>query len=194
MPILISKYLHTFQVVRADVIKMSAAILSIFFAIAHLHAQQPPSREATIKAVFLFNFTQFVEWPSNAFGAAETPFVIGILGNDPFGSSIDEAVQGEKVKGHPLIIRRFQDVKEVKDCQLLYISLIDPDRIKELLTGLPGHFMLTVSDTYNFARLGGMIRFYTQDNKIKLQINPAAAKIANLTISSKLLRLADIVE
>jgi hypothetical protein len=156
-------------------------------------AQGPASREAAIKAVFLFNFTQFVEWPPQAFSNAATPFVIGVLGDDPFGSSLDETIEGEKVNGHKLVIQRFKDPKEIKSCHVLFFNLKDVD-YRELLGSLAGRNILTVSDSHNFMRQGGMVRFSTENNKIKLEINAEAAKQEGLVISSKLLRIATIFD
>jgi hypothetical protein len=152
---------------------------------------QAPVREYQVKAVFLYNFTQFVEWPPSAFNGTNAPFVIGILGPDPFGGFLDETVAGEKMNGHPMVVQRYTDLKDAMACHILFINL--PNQ-SEVLTGLNNRSTLTVSDKDNFARIGGMIRFFTEKNKIRLQINPSAAKAANLIISSKLLRVAEIIE
>lgn len=166
------------------------ALLFIIFSF-QLHAQT--SREYNIKAVFLYNFTQFINWPSNAFQDAEAPFVIGILGNDPFRTSLDKTVTNEKVKGRPIIIQRYQDVKEIKNCHILFINSKESRRLKEILSALPRKHILTVSDMPQFATAGGIIRFATKENKIRLQINLSTSKDADLSISSKLLQVADIV-
>jgi hypothetical protein len=83
---------------------------------------QSVSKEYEIKAVFLFNFTQFVSWPSSAFVNASSTMTIGILGDDPFGNSLEEAIRGEKANGRELVIRRFHQAEEIKDCQVLFIS------------------------------------------------------------------------
>src|SRR5688572_25985571 len=70
----------------------------------HADAQKPVLREQEVKAVFLFNFVQFVEWPQEAFPENQTPLVIGILGKDPFGKFLDETVKGEVINGHPLSV------------------------------------------------------------------------------------------
>jgi hypothetical protein len=158
-----------------------------------LSAQKPPSREYQIKAVFLFNFTQFVEWPANAL-QPKAPLVIGILGEDFFGSYLQEIISAEQVNGHPLTIQRYSQIEEIKTCHILFISKSEKSRIEAITSGLKGRNILTVSDVDNFIKQGGMIRFYTVDNKIQLRINPDAAKEANLIISSKLLRLAQIVK
>ena len=156
-------------------------------------AQTSNSREYQIKATFLFNFTQFVEWPTNAFSEDQAPLVIGILGEDPFGMYLDQTIVGEKINNHPLIIQRYRNAEEVKICHILFINVSKINHLDQVLASLKGRNILTVSDANSFARKGGVIRFFTEDNKMRLQINLEAAKAANLTISSKLLRLADII-
>src|SRR4051812_39202887 len=78
----------------------------IMFTLFSIQLQAQSSGEFNIKATFLYNFSQFIDWPPEAFSAPDAPFVIGILGIDPFRNSIDEAVAGEKVKGHPVVVQR----------------------------------------------------------------------------------------
>ena len=146
-----------------------------------------------VEAVFLFNFSQFVDWPPQVFRDASAPLVIGVLGSDPFGATLDEVVRGESVNGRALAVRRFRRVEDVTDCQILYISGSEHDRLREILQQLRGRSILTVSDMDEFANEGGMIRFLLIENKIRLRINVDAARTAGLTISSKLLRPAQIV-
>jgi hypothetical protein len=159
----------------------------------NLSAQAKSSQEYALKAVFLYNFAQFVEWPNSTFDAATAPIVIGILGDDPFGSYLDETLLGETVNGHPLIVQRFQEIAEVQSCHILFISKSESDRLNSIITTLKGRSILTVCDTRGFARQGVMIRFVKRDNKVRLRINTEAVKAGNLAISSKLLRLAEIV-
>jgi hypothetical protein len=156
-------------------------------------AQTSAAREYQIKAVFLFNFAQFVDWPSAAFPEARTPLVIGVLGEDPFKSYLDETVRGETVNNRPIIVQRYRRVEEIGICHVLFISRSENDRLEQILAGLKGRNILTVGDGEDFARDGGMIRFITDNNKVRLRINVEAAKAASLTISSKLLRPAEIV-
>ena len=154
-------------------------------------AQSSP--EYQLKAIFLFNFAQFVEWPASAFPQPDTPLGICILGEDPFGGYLDEAVRGETVANHPLAVRRYGSVDEIKGCHILFVSRQEQGHLSEILDSLKGHSVLTVSDAERFASRGGMIRFVTDHNRIRLRINLEAAKAANLTLSSKLLRPAQIV-
>lgn len=149
--------------------------------------------EYQVKAVFLFNFSQFVDWPTQAFDDARSPLVIGVLGEDPFGAALDEAVQGETVNGRPLEVRRYRKVEEIDHCHILFINLEPQYPLADLLKRLHERNVLTVSDSREFAKTGGVIELVTVDNKIRLQINLDAAKLSNLTISSKLLRPARIV-
>lgn len=153
---------------------------------------QSPRSEYQLKAVFLFNFAQFVEWPHQAFPQPQSPLVIGIFGEDPFHDLLDEIVKGEVVNGHPLIVKRYTNIEEAPACHILFINIADQDKLKQVLATVKGRSTLTVSDRPEFIRLGGMIRLLTERNRIRFAINPEASKAAGLTISSKLLNLAEI--
>jgi hypothetical protein len=148
---------------------------------------------AQVEAVFLFNFTQFVEWPPQAFADPASPIIIGVLGSDPFGATLDEVVRGEVVNGRPLVVHRAQRVEELKDCQILFLSRSERAHLAPVLATLKGRNVLTVSDLGEFANEGGMICFVLVDNKVRLRVNLEATKAAGLTLSSKLLRVAQIV-
>jgi hypothetical protein len=161
--------------------------------VSYALAQTATSKEHQVKAIFLFNFTQFVEWPPAAGADAQKPFVIGVLGDDPFGAYLDDAVRGERVNGRPLAVERFRRLDEAKACQILFISRSETSKLVPNLEGLKGRGILTVSEITDFGRRGGMIEFVNEKGKIRLKINVEAAKAARLTISSKLLRPAEIV-
>ena len=156
-------------------------------------AQTAPSREYQVKAVFLFNFAQFVEWPPAAFASANSPIVIGVLGENPFGTYLDETVRGEQVNNRPLAVQRYRRVDEIKTCHVLFISRSETNHLEQILASLKGRSILIVSDDEDFVQRGGMIRLATVQNKIRLIVNVDAAKAANLTISSKLLRAAELM-
>ena len=158
-----------------------------------LHAQTNTSPEYQLKAVFLFNFAQFVDWPPKAFPDAQAPLVIGVLGDDPFGPYLDETVRGEKVSGRPLLVQRYRRVGDIRTCQVLFISRSEIDRLDQVLSTIKGRNVLTVGDSEDFALRGGMIQLVTEKNKIRMRINLEAVKAANLTISSKLLRVAETI-
>lgn len=158
-----------------------------------LAAQGVRASEYQVKAVFLFNFAQFVDWPAEAFPAGDTPLVICVLGNDPFGEALDQTVRDERLGSRPFQVQRYQSVDEIKICHILFINRSEGARPEVILAGLKQRPILTVSDADGFAQRGGMIRFVTDRNRIRLQLNLTATEAAHLTISSKLLRVAEIV-
>lgn len=156
-------------------------------------ASAEPKREYQLKAVFLFNFSRFVEWPVEAFPNPESPLIIGVLGEDPFGPVLDETVSGERTGSHELQVRRWQRVEDIDTCHILFIGRSQSAGLDQILARLKDRNILTVSDADGSAQRGVMIRLVTESNRIRLQINLEAARAARLVISSKLLRPAIIV-
>jgi hypothetical protein len=152
-----------------------------------------PVSEYQLKAVFLFNFAHFVEWPPAARPAGSAPFVIGVLGRDPFGASLDEVVRGETVDGHPLAVERYPSAAAIRDCQILFIPASELAGLADILAAIKGRSVLTVTDADGPAPRGVIIGLVRRDNRIRLRIDLEAAKASNLQISSKLLRPAEIV-
>lgn len=172
-----------------------AIILSLVISIPlHAPAQETLSREFQIKAVFLFNFTQFVQWPADAFPDPTSPFVIGVLGQDPFGAYLDETIMNEAVGNHNLVVERYATVEDIKNCHILFVSLTNKQEVRKALDAVKGKPVLTVSDAEGFAKSGGMVRLYNEVGHIRLRINVQPVTDANLVMSSKLLRLADVVQ
>lgn len=163
-------------------------------AVASATAQTAVPKEYQLKAAFLFNFTQFVEWPPEAFKASDAPFCIGILGSDPFGGALDQVVQGESIHGHKLVVRRSENVEELQDCQMVFISKSEKQRAGEVLAKLNGKPTLSVGEIDGFTSHGGIINFFLQGNRVRFEINPAAAQREGIRISSQLLSLGKISE
>ena len=150
------------------------------------------SREYDLKAVFLYNFATFVEWPKEARPAEGEPLVIGILGHDPFGPVLDEVLKGEVLNGCPLVARRVRSIDDAERCHILYISSSEAERMPRIVAALRDKPVLTVADTPRAAAEGVMISFDTGD-RVQLHVNPRAAQQAGLSVSSKLLRVATVV-
>ncbi len=148
------------------------------------------TREYDLKAAFLYNFLSFVDWPPQALSAPETPFVIGVIGSDPFGSVLNEMVRGERVNGRPIVIRRLSRPAEASQCHILFVSRSEAGGVGEVLRHCRGRAILTVGDMPGFAEAGGMIEFVTEGSRVLLHVNATAAAEAELVISSKLLRVA----
>ncbi|MBC7366129.1 MAG: YfiR family protein [Undibacterium sp.] len=183
---------------RGSAPRWAAWCVVVAFFAAHVSAARAEaaaiSAENQIKAVFLFNFTQFVKWPARTFADAQAPIVIGVLGEDPFGPYLDGVVQNEKIGGRPIVVRRYRRVEDLAECHILFISRSESARLEQICAQLNKSWsILTVGDSENFSRQGGMVRFATEGGKTRLRINIAAAKAAELTLSSKLLAHAVIV-
>jgi hypothetical protein len=152
-----------------------------------------PVSEYQLKAVFLFNFAHFVEWPAAALPRDNAPFVIGVLGQDPFGHDLDDVVRGEAVNQHPLAIERYAAVTDVRSCQILFVAAAEVRHLDGIIGTLQQRSVLTVTDADGPLPRGVIIGLFRQDNRIRMRIDLKAAKASNLTISSKLSRAAEIV-
>lgn len=179
--------------VRLAVPALITSVVILASGLARGASDTKRTLEYDLKAAFLFNFTEFVEWPASAFADSTSPFVIGVLGHDPFGGSLDEIVANESVSGHRVVVTRFRDAADVTSCHILFVpsSGTPPPRA---LASLTERGVLTVGETDAFGEAGGAIRFFLVENRLRLRINVAAVTRANLTISSMLLRQADLVE
>jgi YfiR/HmsC-like len=148
--------------------------------------------EYEIKAVFLYHFTQFVAWPEAAFAQPDSPFVIGLVGADPFGTALNSIVGGEAVGRHRLAVMTINDVSAEFRCQILYFTeasenLLDLQRLRTAP-------VLTVGESDSFYKKGGMIQFFLDRRRVRLKVNLEEARAHSLEISAKLLRVADVTE
>jgi uncharacterized protein DUF4154 len=171
-----------------------AGLLLLFLAILGSRAlAQAPATETQLKAVFLYNFTKYVGWPTEAFAGPAAPLNVCVLGRDPFGPVLEETLRGETVNDRRLAARDITRPEDAAGCQILFISESEEGELASILRALDGKPILTVGEMERFAESGGMIRLRRADNKIRLEINETSAARAGLRISSQLLKLARIV-
>ncbi len=155
------------------------------------------SSEYLIKAGFIYNFAKLVEWPATAFAQADSPIVIGVLGDDIFGATLDRVVADKKINGRGFIVKRLKwsrDFKDFKGCNILFVSSSEKEHVDSVVEAMKSLPVLTIGDEPGFARRGGIINFTLEENKVRFEVNVEAAKRADLTISSRLLTLARIVQ
>jgi hypothetical protein len=150
--------------------------------------------EYQVKAFFLYNFARYVEWPSQSFKAVNDPIVICILGQNPFGSALDQAITGKVVEGRPFVVRRISDIQPGSNCHILFVNSSERKRFRSMAESLKGSGVLTVGETPGFTADGGVINFKLEDGKVRFEIDVDAAGRENLHISSKLLSLAQIAK
>jgi YfiR/HmsC-like len=156
-------------------------------------AQQPKYSESDVKAAYLYNFGNFIEWPAKSMESKSGFFSICILGQDPFGSTLDATLAGETISGKKVVAKRFSKPQEVVNCPILFISSSEEGRLTEIISSLDKMSILTVSDMPEFVRRGGMVQFVLEQNKVRFEINLASTEHAGLKMSSQLLRLATLV-
>jgi uncharacterized protein DUF4154 len=147
-----------------------------------IHAKEV-SLEYQVKAVYLFNFAKFIEWPAEG---QSGPITICIAGQNPFGDVLEETLRGEMVNGRPLAMRVIA-VPE-PGCHVVFVP--QGTSTATYLRAAQGSHTLTVGETPDFIRQGGIISFILESGKVRFQIDSKAAERAELRISSHLLRLA----
>jgi hypothetical protein len=149
--------------------------------------------EYQVKAAFLYTFAKFVEWPPEAFSGHSAAMTICVLGEDPFGRFLDDAVKGKAVGDRPLAVSRIAELADGRDCKMLFIASSERRRMASLLASAPPG-LLTVGDAADFAAQGGIIALRLDGERIRLTVNLTAAEKAKLRISSRVLSLATIIK
>lgn len=147
------------------------------------------SLEVAVKATDLYKFAAFVDWPAAAFPGPADPAVICLAGDDPFGPALDQAVRGQRIGGHPILVMRLERVERGAACHILFVGPSRRQPPAEALDRVRGLPILTVTDNAD-AAARGMIDFVLKDNRVRFRVDPAAAGRSGLAISSKLLSLA----
>lgn len=163
-------------------------------AVLLLPPQEGELPEYVVKAGFLFNFAKYVEWPAEAFDHPRAPIRIGIAGDDPFGPVLERALKDKSVNGRGFTIERYRDPADVKRCHILFVAGTDRARAALFLDAAKEPGVLTVGESKDFARNGGVVTVLIEDGKPKLEVNLEAARDQKVTINAKLLRVAVLVK
>ena len=156
-------------------------------------AATPPPQEYEVKAAFLYHFAHLVEWPADAAGDG---FVIGVVGRDPFGATLEAVVAGKSVRSQVVRVQRFPNPAALEGARvhILVVGAGDETLEARVLSAVAGQPILTVGEKEGFAERGGIIGFrLTRDGRVAFDINLRRAERAGLRMSSQLLKLARIV-
>ena len=172
---------------------LTAIVAWALLAIPVLHAQNPRPTDYEVKAAYLYNFGRFVEWPEKAVAIQGGPFTVCVLGQDPFGHSLDATLAGETIGGKTIVAKRISSAEESGSCQILFLGIMDDSRLNKIIADLDKKAVLTVSDTPQFVKRGGMIQFVREGKKIRFEVNLTATQHAGLRLSSDLLKVATAV-
>jgi len=172
------------------------ALLAALCAVLSMSSGQPVRArslaEYEIKAAFMYNFAKFVQWPAEAFGQAQSPLILCVIGDDVFGTALD-TIEHKLAQGRELKVRRQVRLESARSCHILFIAESEHARLGSVLRAVSGASVLTVSDVDRFAEAGGVIGLYNIDNNVQFSINLEQARSASLQINSQLLKLAKIV-
>ncbi|MBU1054115.1 MAG: YfiR family protein [Proteobacteria bacterium] len=165
-------------------------MISVSISSSLSYASESLNTESKLKAAFIYNFAKFVDWPATeSKDTSSQSFVIGVLGSNPI---IEEllAIEGKIIKGRKLAVRLLSNIKEINNCQVVFISASEKNNLISILNAVKNKEILTVSDMNNFVGNGGNIGFVRIENKIRFDINLKTAEKSNLKIRSDLLALA----
>jgi hypothetical protein len=144
--------------------------------------------ETEVKAAYLFNFANFVDWPSSRFANTNAPLVLGLFGRDDVAHVLEDIVQRRPGKERPRVVRRLASPEEARLCHVVFVG--KGKDAGEVVSALKGTGVLTVGESEGFLEQGGLIQFALVAENVLFDINQAAAEEAGLKISSKVLTLA----
>ena len=150
-------------------------------------------QEHPVKAAFIYNFFKFVEWPASRFQETNSPFLIGVVGKGPITAALKAAVQDRKINGRDFIVQAVATPEEARAAHLLFVAAAEDKQLDKLLKALASSSVLTVGESEEFARQGGMICFVLENGKIRFEINMDSAQRAGVKISAQLQKLARTV-
>lgn len=173
---------------RIAYLTISAILGGLFIAPARAQVRD----EYQVKAAFLYNFARFVEWPAETFTGPGDPIVTCILGKDPFGHWLKEAIDGRSIDGRALTLRHIAGAAEAASCQILFAGSSEPKRIWASLAGVKR--VLTVGECGDASEGGAIVNFVIEDGKVRFEINTEAADLAKVRISSRMLSLARLIK
>jgi len=145
-----------------------------------------------VKAAFIYNFANFVEWPADAFENERSPIILGIMGKNPV-NEILSSVKLDSIEGREVLTRTFKSHEELEFCHILFVGKSEKANLKKIFAKIKGMSILTVGDSEKFVKSGGIINFVEIDSQIRFEINVDAAVKSKLRISSKLLNLSRII-
>jgi hypothetical protein len=165
-------------------------VAALFAAASASVFAQTDRAEIEIKATFLYKFGGFVDWPPDAFAAADSALTIGVLGADALASELERIVAGRSVQGRPLSVRRLKRNDPLAGLHVLFVGQGEGARLQEILQQALGRPLLVVTESEREQPSGSMINFVTVDDKVRFDIALAPAERGNLKISARLLAVA----
>jgi YfiR/HmsC-like len=184
---------HLTRVARA---KSTVAALATAFSLLTLgspsvtFAQESVPSEYRSKASFLTTFPSFVDWPDGAFASSSAPFIVCVLGDFRFGTTLAEVSRESLPHGRRFSVRWVRNDQQLRGCHILFVSSSELPRYAKVIALVQGASTFTVGETAGFLAAGGMLSMSFEHEVIQFEINLASAKEAHFHVSSRLLALA----
>jgi hypothetical protein len=150
--------------------------------------------EYEVKAAFLLNFVRLIEWPASAFSDDDTPYVLGVFADDPFQGALEAVLEGSSIAGRPLRTMRIDSPRDAQRCHLVFVPASQTKQLSTLKRAVAEAPVLLVTEGEDLARRGAAISFYQEGDRVRFEVNRQAAQRVKLKPSSRLLRLARLVE
>lgn len=165
----------------------TVAVLAITLATVPAHAQGRLD-ESEVKAAFLYNLAKFVQWPPSADRSDQ--LLVGVIGNDLFGNVLTRVVWGKRVQGRKIVVRQLRPDEDLRMYHIVFVGALATRHSADILLRVQAAGVLTVGEAPDFIHEGGHVRFYSENYKVRIQIDAAGAEQAGLKISSQLLSLS----
>ena len=162
----------------------------VVLAAASVAAQSTSAPD--MKAAYLLNFARFVDWPADT-PPAGSPLIMCIVNDSAVATALEQTIKGRAVDGHPLSVVRLGARGSLPLCHVLYLAALDHKALLDMIAALDGKLVLTVSDVPRFARDGGMVELFVEDEKLRMAVNVDALQRAKVRLSSRVLTIARIV-
>ena len=152
-------------------------------------AAQAPTGESQVKAMFVYNFLKFVEWPVDASAGAKDPFVVLIIGEGPTADATESFLESRMIGDRPVVVRRTQSDPSFTGVRAVFVVERDGKKLHHILDAATAAGVLTIGEGEGFATLGGVIGLLVENRKVRFDVDTTAAQSAGLRVSSKLLAL-----
>lgn len=185
--------LHPQKLKRTSLAILWLTLSLLLGAAAGLARASEISKESQIKAAFVYNFLKFVEWPADKLTNNDSALTIGVLGKGPITSELQKAVKDRRINGRELVVKTVETAEAARGLHLLFVTASEDNRLDSLLAQTADASVLTVGESEQFAKRGGIITFVLEGDKLRFEINIDAAEAANLKISAQFQKLAKTV-
>src|SRR5262245_7444391 len=130
----------------SSILRRIGSSLAVALLLFPLSVRAQVARDKAIRAVLLFHIAQLTEWPTNAFASDQAPFVLGVVGEDPFGNILEATVDKETVRGRKIVIEHYGSAEEIQKPHLLFISSSESKSLEAILQRIDERPILTVAD------------------------------------------------